>query len=213
MPQDVCLNDLKFIIEYVYRGEINVSQAGLQVSAARNKVDLSSRADRRRRGRLAISPLAETRRLSRSDVVSPTFGNRRLRDARYLFSSPATRRFPPLSATQNIRRSGEKWTESRIAASATRAYGRPGRDSRNIPANISNLLSAESPAILSNDERTIGVRVILSLTCYYESRVSRAPRVIAESYRQIDSPRAFRRRKHPLLSLVYFDHSIGGSVQ
>jgi len=33
MPQDVCFNDLKFIIEFVYRGEIDVSQAELQVSA------------------------------------------------------------------------------------------------------------------------------------------------------------------------------------
>lgn len=32
MPQDVCFNDLKFIIEFVYRGEIDVSQAELQVS-------------------------------------------------------------------------------------------------------------------------------------------------------------------------------------
>ena len=31
MPQDVCFNDLKFIIEFVYRGEIDVSQAELQV--------------------------------------------------------------------------------------------------------------------------------------------------------------------------------------
>ncbi|XP_011686560.1 PREDICTED: protein bric-a-brac 2 isoform X2 [Wasmannia auropunctata] len=30
MPQDVCFNDLKFIIEFVYRGEIDVSQAELQ---------------------------------------------------------------------------------------------------------------------------------------------------------------------------------------
>lgn len=33
MPQDVCFTDLKFIIEFVYRGEIDVSQAELQVSA------------------------------------------------------------------------------------------------------------------------------------------------------------------------------------
>ena len=32
MPQDVCFNDLKFIIEFVYKGEIDVSQAELQVS-------------------------------------------------------------------------------------------------------------------------------------------------------------------------------------
>ncbi|KAL0132385.1 hypothetical protein PUN28_000274 [Cardiocondyla obscurior] len=32
MPQDVGFNDLKFIIEFVYRGEIEVSQAELQVS-------------------------------------------------------------------------------------------------------------------------------------------------------------------------------------
>ncbi|XP_046416288.1 pipsqueak isoform X2 [Neodiprion pinetum] len=30
MPQDVCFTDLKFIIEFVYRGEIDVSQAELQ---------------------------------------------------------------------------------------------------------------------------------------------------------------------------------------
>ncbi|XP_046659283.1 protein jim lovell-like isoform X2 [Homalodisca vitripennis] len=30
MPQDVCFNDLKFIIEFVYRGEIDVSQTELQ---------------------------------------------------------------------------------------------------------------------------------------------------------------------------------------
>ncbi|KAJ8686856.1 hypothetical protein QAD02_022650, partial [Eretmocerus hayati] len=30
MPQDVCFSDLKFIIEFVYRGEIDVSQAELQ---------------------------------------------------------------------------------------------------------------------------------------------------------------------------------------
>ncbi|KOC67966.1 Protein bric-a-brac 2 [Habropoda laboriosa] len=30
MPQDVCFNDLKFIIEFVYKGEIDVSQAELQ---------------------------------------------------------------------------------------------------------------------------------------------------------------------------------------
>ena len=32
MPQDVCFNDLKFIIEFVYKGEIDVSQAELQVN-------------------------------------------------------------------------------------------------------------------------------------------------------------------------------------
>nr|CAD7437571.1 unnamed protein product [Timema bartmani] len=32
MPQDVCFSDLKFIIEFVYRGEIDVSQAELQVN-------------------------------------------------------------------------------------------------------------------------------------------------------------------------------------
>ncbi|KAJ8939030.1 hypothetical protein NQ318_012628 [Aromia moschata] len=32
MPQDVCYADLKFIIEFVYKGEIDVSQAELQVS-------------------------------------------------------------------------------------------------------------------------------------------------------------------------------------
>ncbi|KAL7295391.1 hypothetical protein TKK_0011273 [Trichogramma kaykai] len=30
MPQDVCFNDLKFIIEFVYKGEIDVTQAELQ---------------------------------------------------------------------------------------------------------------------------------------------------------------------------------------
>ncbi|KAJ8975054.1 hypothetical protein NQ317_010568 [Molorchus minor] len=30
MPQDICYEDLKFIIEFVYRGEIDVSQAELQ---------------------------------------------------------------------------------------------------------------------------------------------------------------------------------------
>ncbi|KAG8233643.1 hypothetical protein J437_LFUL013604 [Ladona fulva] len=30
MPQDVCYSDLKFIIEFVYKGEIDVSQAELQ---------------------------------------------------------------------------------------------------------------------------------------------------------------------------------------
>lgn len=30
MPQDVCFTDLKFIIEFVYKGEIDVSQAQLQ---------------------------------------------------------------------------------------------------------------------------------------------------------------------------------------
>lgn len=32
MPSDVCYSDLKFIIEFVYKGEIDVSQAELQVS-------------------------------------------------------------------------------------------------------------------------------------------------------------------------------------
>ncbi|KAJ8924926.1 hypothetical protein NQ315_001089, partial [Exocentrus adspersus] len=31
MPQDVCYADLKFIIEFVYKGEIDVSQTELQV--------------------------------------------------------------------------------------------------------------------------------------------------------------------------------------
>lgn len=31
MPQDVCYTDLKFIIEFVYKGEIDVSQTELQV--------------------------------------------------------------------------------------------------------------------------------------------------------------------------------------
>ncbi|XP_043527282.1 broad-complex core protein isoforms 1/2/3/4/5-like isoform X3 [Frieseomelitta varia] len=35
MPQDVCFNDLKFIIEFVYRGEIDVSQAELQMQTRR----------------------------------------------------------------------------------------------------------------------------------------------------------------------------------
>lgn len=30
MPQDVCFTDLRFIIEFVYRGEIDVSQSELQ---------------------------------------------------------------------------------------------------------------------------------------------------------------------------------------
>lgn len=33
MPHDVRYTDLKFIIEFVYKGEIDVSQAELQVSA------------------------------------------------------------------------------------------------------------------------------------------------------------------------------------
>lgn len=36
MPQDICYADLKFIIEFVYKGEIDVSQAELQVSAYYN---------------------------------------------------------------------------------------------------------------------------------------------------------------------------------
>lgn len=32
LPFDICFNDLKFIIEFVYRGEIDVSQSELQVS-------------------------------------------------------------------------------------------------------------------------------------------------------------------------------------
>jgi hypothetical protein len=32
LPQEIDFNDLKFIIEFVYRGEIDVSQAELQVS-------------------------------------------------------------------------------------------------------------------------------------------------------------------------------------
>jgi len=35
LPYDICFNDLKFIIEFVYRGEIDVSQAELQVSLMR----------------------------------------------------------------------------------------------------------------------------------------------------------------------------------
>ena len=38
MPQDVCFSDLKFIIEFVYRGEIDVSQAELQVSELYNSM-------------------------------------------------------------------------------------------------------------------------------------------------------------------------------
>jgi hypothetical protein len=34
MPQDVCYADLKFIIEFVYKGEIDVSQTELQVFPA-----------------------------------------------------------------------------------------------------------------------------------------------------------------------------------
>lgn len=36
MPQDVCYSDLKFIIEFVYKGEIDVSQAELQVRNERS---------------------------------------------------------------------------------------------------------------------------------------------------------------------------------
>ena len=32
LPQEIDFNDLKFIIEFVYRGEIDVSQTELQVS-------------------------------------------------------------------------------------------------------------------------------------------------------------------------------------
>nr|CAH7720343.1 unnamed protein product [Callosobruchus chinensis] len=32
MPQDVCFGDLKFIIDFVYKGEIDVSQVQLEVS-------------------------------------------------------------------------------------------------------------------------------------------------------------------------------------
>lgn len=65
MPQDVCFNDLKFIIEFVYRGEIDVSQAELQVSAQKNKVDLSPRSSTgdatRRHDDFSLDALLETR--------------------------------------------------------------------------------------------------------------------------------------------------------
>nr|CAI5848477.1 unnamed protein product [Callosobruchus analis] len=32
MPQDVCFGDLRFIIDFVYKGEIDVSQTQLEVS-------------------------------------------------------------------------------------------------------------------------------------------------------------------------------------
>jgi hypothetical protein len=32
MPSDICFSDLQFIIEFVYRGEIDVSENELQVS-------------------------------------------------------------------------------------------------------------------------------------------------------------------------------------
>jgi len=41
LPYDICFNDLKFIIEFVYRGEIDVSQAELQVSIITNPVILN----------------------------------------------------------------------------------------------------------------------------------------------------------------------------
>lgn len=42
MPQDVCYADLKFIIEFVYKGEIDVSQAELQVRDDENAALLFS---------------------------------------------------------------------------------------------------------------------------------------------------------------------------
>ena len=32
MPADICFSDLQFIIEFVYRGEVDVTEAELQVS-------------------------------------------------------------------------------------------------------------------------------------------------------------------------------------
>lgn len=32
LPSDVCFSDLQFIVEFVYRGEIDVSEVELQVS-------------------------------------------------------------------------------------------------------------------------------------------------------------------------------------
>lgn len=52
MPQDVCFNDLKFIIEFVYKGEIDVSQAELQVG--RKKLQFLSFRDTRKRQKLVI---------------------------------------------------------------------------------------------------------------------------------------------------------------
>jgi hypothetical protein len=41
MPQDVCYADLKFIIEFVYKGEIDVSQTELQVLTDMTKTTTS----------------------------------------------------------------------------------------------------------------------------------------------------------------------------
>ncbi|KAJ3643236.1 hypothetical protein Zmor_008090 [Zophobas morio] len=51
MPQDVCYADLKFIIEFVYKGEIDVSQTELQV-----KIPKSARLFPQRR-RIALGSL------------------------------------------------------------------------------------------------------------------------------------------------------------
>lgn len=40
LPQEVGFNDLKFIIEFVYRGEIDVSQAELQVHNHLSKIKI-----------------------------------------------------------------------------------------------------------------------------------------------------------------------------
>ncbi|EFN84241.1 Protein bric-a-brac 1 [Harpegnathos saltator] len=56
MPQDVCFTDLKFIIEFVYRGEIDVSQAELQVSDARIRSIFPPRLHRPVMSPAAISP-------------------------------------------------------------------------------------------------------------------------------------------------------------
>lgn len=53
MPPDVCFNDLKFIIEFVYKGEIDVSQAELQVRKWQNRIAQAERAAR------AVCPLSE----------------------------------------------------------------------------------------------------------------------------------------------------------
>jgi len=65
MPQDVCFNDLKFIIEFVYRGEIDVSQAELQVSEY---------------ARERIRPIF--RRSSHSATISPFLARERVRQTR-----------------------------------------------------------------------------------------------------------------------------------
>jgi len=57
MPQDVCFNDLKFIIEFVYRGEIDVSQAELQVSARERIRSIFRRSSPSATSQRTISPL------------------------------------------------------------------------------------------------------------------------------------------------------------